>query len=389
MMTNNARYDQAKIVTVIGAVINALLGIVKLFGGAALHSHALVADGIHSFADLFTDTMVLLASKYGSQDADAAHPYGHKRIETATTFMLALLLILAGAGIVWDSIDEIISKQHTMPGVWTLPIAVFSILANETLFHYTRRVGLRIHSDLILANAWHHRSDAAASAVVMLGLIGSLIGWVWLDAAAAIIVGGMIIQMGLSYGWNSVKELVDTSVEPQSLAEIEQIIQSIEGVEKIHQLRTRLMGGDIFIDVHIMVSPVISVSEGHFIAQHVHLALIDQLERVKDVTVHVDPEDDETCEPSFNLPNRQELELELLEKWRTDYPSIQHWVLHYLDGSLSIDLICDQTLEKSQTLQQRIEDDLSRATLTKQLDITTIRLLSHTATLVILRTNEI
>ncbi len=388
-MENNARYDQAKKVTVIGAVINALLGIVKLLGGVTLHSHALVADGIHSFADLFTDTLVLLASKYGSQDADAAHPYGHKRIETATTFMLALLLILAGAGIVWDSIDEIISKQHTMPGAWTLPIAAFSILANEALFHYTRRVGLRIHSDLIMANAWHHRSDAAASAVVLLGLIGSLIGWVWFDAVAAIVVGGMIIQMGLSYGWNSVKELVDTSVEPQSLAEIERIIQSIEGVEKIHQLRTRMMGGDIFIDVHIMVSPVISVSEGHFIAQHVHLALVNQLERVKDVTVHVDPEDDETCEPSFNLPKRQTLELEYLEKWRTDYPSIQHWVLHYLDGNLSIDLIYDQTLEKGQGLQQRIEADLAKANLIKQTDITTIRLLSHTATLVILRAGDI
>ncbi len=381
-MRHLKRYSEAKKVTLIGALINTLLGVIKLIGGAAFHSHALIADGAHSFADLFTDIMVLFASKYGSQDADASHPYGHQRIETAATFILALLLILAGVGIAWDSIDEIINKKETTPGFLALPIAVISILANEALFHYTRRVGNRIHSNLIIANAWHHRSDAAASGVVLIGLIGSLMGWVWFDGLAAIIVGCMIIQMGLSYGWNSVKELVDTSVDVQVLTEIERIIKSIYGVRKIHQLRTRMMGGDIYIDVHIMVSPIISVSEGHFIAQHVHLALVDQIERVKDVTVHVDPEDDETCEPSFHLPNRQVLELECLEKWRTDFPGIQHWVLHYLDGNLSIDLIYDQILDKVPELQQRIGKDLA-----KQSNITTIRLLSHTATLVILRTN--
>jgi len=382
-MPHIKRYNEAKKVTLIGAVINTLLGVIKLIGGVAFHSHALFADGVHSFADLFTDVMVLFASKYGSQDADATHPYGHKRIETATTFILALLLILAGTGIAWDAIDEIINNQHTIPGSLALPIAVVSILANEALFHYTRKVGKRIHSDLIVANAWHHRSDAASSAVVLVGLVGSLIGWVWFDALAAIVVGCMIIHMGWSYGWNSVKELVDSSVEPQLLAEIENIILSIKGIQKIHQLRTRMMGGDIFIDVHIMVSPVISVSEGHYIAQHVHLALVNQIERVKDVTVHVDPEDDELCEPSFNLPNRQTLELEFLEKWRADYPSIQHWVLHYLDGNLSIDLICDQTLDQVPALQQRIDADLA-----KQHNVTTIRLLSHTATLVILRADK-
>ncbi len=382
-MQQEKRYSEAKKVTLLGAVINALLGFIKLVGGIAFHSHALVADGFHSFADLVTDAMVLFASKYGSQDADDTHPYGHKRIETATTFILALLLILAGAGIAWDSIDEIIHKQSTIPGFLALPVAILSILANEALFHYTRYVGKRIHSDLIIANAWHHRSDAAASVVVLIGLIGSLTGWIWFDAVAAIVVGCMIIQMGLSYGWNSIKELVDTAVGPELLTEIEQIIRSIEGVQKIHQLRTRMMGGDIFIDVHIMVSPSISVSEGHFIAQHVHLALIERIERVKDVTVHVDPEDDENCEPSFHLPNRQAIELEFLKKWRDDYPEIQHWILHYLGGSLSIDLICEQSFDQIDELQQRIEDDLATQT-----NITSVRLLRHTATLAILRTSH-
>ena len=212
-MTQHDRYWQAKKVTLIGAIVNALLGFIKLIGGYLFHSHALVADGVHSFSDLFTDVMVLFASKYGSLDADDTHPYGHQRIETAATLLLSLLLILAGIGIAWDSLNELITSSVTMPGWLALPVICISILANETLFHYTRHVGNRINSQLIIANAWHHRSDAASSIVVFVGLVGSLYGFVYLDAIAAIIVGIMIAKMGWNYGWNSVKELVDTAVE--------------------------------------------------------------------------------------------------------------------------------------------------------------------------------
>lgn len=383
-MHEGERYKLAKRVTLIGAAINALLGLTKLIGGLVFHSHALVADGVHSFSDLITDVMVLFASKYGSQDADASHPYGHKRIETATTLVLALLLILAGIGIAWDSLNEIIYMHHTQPKFMSLPIAAVSILANEALFHYTNRIGIRIQSNLIIANAWHHRSDAASSTVVLIGLLGSLAGWLFLDALAAIIVGGLIIQMGWSYGWNSVKELVDTAVEPEFFMEIEHIIQQINGVHKVHQLRTRLMGGDIFIDVHILVSPHISVSEGHYIAQQVHRALTHQLEKVKDVTVHVDPEDDETSAPSFNLPNRKTIELEFLNKLQMDHPEIKDWILHYINGALSIDIICDPSIQSESCLKERIKNDLST-----QSYILTVRLLSHGDTLAILCATKI
>ncbi len=353
------RYWQAKKITLIGALVNAILGCIKLIGGIFFHSHALAADGVHSFSDLLTDVMVLFASKYGSQDADDSHPYGHQRIETAATLVLALILILAGAGIAWDSINEIILKSHHMPGWLSLPIAAISILANEALFHYTQRVGIRIRSDLITANAWHHRSDAAASIVVLVGLIGSLAGYIYLDALAAVIVGLMIIKMGLNYSWNSVKELVDSAVEPQIITKIEHIISTVDGVHKIHQLRSRSMGPDIFIDVHVLVSPYLSVSEGHFIAQHVHNTLTSQLEHVKDVTVHIDPEDDETSSPSLHLPNRGALEHMFLQPWRQEYPLILSWALHYLDGKLTIDILCSQNFVEWDALNKRIHSDLN------------------------------
>ena len=370
-MIQQERYQQAKRITLIGALKNAFLGCIKVVGGTFSHSHALIADGVHSFSDLLTDFMVVFASKYGSQDADASHPYGHQRIETAATLLLALLLILAGAGIAWDSLDELINSAVDKPGLFALPIALLSIAANEGLFHYTHHIGKRIQSSLIIANAWHHRSDAASSIVVALGLLGSLFGFFYLDAIAAIIVGLMIIKMGMSYGWNSVKELVDSAVEPSVLEKIKQIIQSVDGVEKIHQLRSRSMGGDIYIDVHILVNPYISVSEGHYIAQHVDKILVEQLDAVKDVTVHVDPEDDEQCCPSLHLKNRNTLQEQLFSRWQKKFPGLQTWTLHYLDGKMIIELECAKDFTEWQALNEYIQRDLK-----SHEDIKQVRLIS-------------
>lgn len=368
-MAHDDRYLQAKKVTLIGALVNALLGTIKMIGGIIFHSHALMADGAHSFSDLFTDLMVLFASKYGSQDADESHPYGHQRIETAATLLLALLLSLAGAGIAWDAWDELLRADNNIPGWLSIPIISISIIANELLFYYTRSVGRRINSPLITANAWHHRSDAASSLVVLIGLIGSLAGFAYLDPMAAIIVGLMIIKMGWDYGWNSVKELVDTAVEPELLAKIEQVIQNIDGVVKIHQLRSRYMGSDVLIDVHILVPPRISVSEGHYIAQHVHHALVDQIDSVKDVIVHVDPEDDEISSPSLHLPSRIVLQEQLLKKVPIDFPGVSFWNLHYLDGKMSIDIVCSENFNQWNELHDQVrialklEDDLEQVRL--------------------------
>jgi cation diffusion facilitator family transporter len=349
------RYWEAKKVTIIGAFVNFLLGVFKLIGGYLFHSHALIADGFHSFSDLFTDMMVVFASKYGSQDADESHPYGHQRIETAATCILALLLILAGAAIAWDALYELLYAASTKPHWLALPIALFSLLINELLFQYTHHVGQKIQSALIIANAWHHRSDAAASFVVLIGLLGSLAGFIYLDAVAAVIVGCLIIKMGLEYGWNSIKELVDTAVPPEVVATIEQLVSSVNGVVKIHQLRTRSMGADIFIDMHILVNPYISVSEGHYIAQQVDRILTREIKSVKDVTIHVDPEDDEIACPSLNCPNRKLLEDQFLTDIQTRYPDILFCNLHYLDGMMILDLTLNNQFNNWTELKTELE----------------------------------
>ncbi|MDF1826845.1 MAG: cation diffusion facilitator family transporter [Legionellaceae bacterium] len=359
-MPHTHRYQQAKRVTMIGALINTLLGISKLFGGIGFHSSALVADGFHSLSDLLTDAMVLVASKYGSQEADESHPYGHQRIETAATYILAILLILTGSAITWDALRHLTQHQLDNPEWSTLPIAFLSIAANEALFWYTRHVGRAIQSDLVIANAWHHRSDAASSLIVFAGLIGSFAGYPALDGVAACVVGLLIIKMGVNYGWKSIKELIDTGVEAKLRLEIKQTIKNTYGVCKVHQLRSRLMGSDIFIDLHVQVDPMISVSEGHYIAQNVHQKLMENIPGVKDVTVHIDPEDDEIHKPSQHLPNREMLETMFIKPWQAQFPEIQTCLLHYLEGKLTIDLIGYITSEKRKQLKHRVNDDLKQ-----------------------------
>lgn len=366
------RYQEARKITLVGAGVNVVLGMLKVVGGWLFQSHALVADGLHSFADLFTDTMVLFASKYGNQDADELHPYGHQRIETAATLMLSLLLILTGLGIAWDSLQHILLHTIQSPHYWALGFAAFSMIANEILFYLTKKVGDKINSPLIVANAWHHRSDSASSGVVLLGITGSLLGYAYLDPIAAILVGALIIKMGIDYGWDSVKELVDTGVEPAQISEIRQIISCVDGVCKIHQFRNRKMGGDIFVDVHVLVSPWISVSEGHQIAQRVHCALLNANSQIKDVTVHIDPEDDELAMPSNNLPSRLALEKKLLMQWQEVFPEIQSFVLHYLDGNITVEIKLAKAFRQWLKLEKLIREDLAQYSA-----ITKVELLSH------------
>lgn len=372
---NNSRYWQAKKATFIGAVVNIILALMKLTGGFFWNSHALIADGVHSLSDLMIDMMVVIASKYGSQVADDSHPYGHQRIETAATLLLALFLILAGFGICWDAIEEIIRASTDIPKPAALSIAIFSIFANEILFYYTRHVAQKIQSPLLIANAWHHRSDALASLVVSAGILGSLLGYHFFDTLAAVFVGLMIIKMGIQYGWGSVKELVDTAVDNETLSRIEHIILAVDGVEKIHQLRTRFMGKDILIDVHILVAPTISVSEGHYIALQVHQSLLKSFEKINDVIVHVDPEEDEITSPALLLPSRKFLEDGFIKPLQREFPNLIDCTIHYLDGVLLLDLILDKTQDSMlKQLQSRVCADLQNYACIKR-----VRVLSSTA----------
>jgi len=341
MDVQEQRAQTAKKVTLVGAGFNLFLAVTKILFGWLGRSNALIADGIHSLSDLGTDALVLLASHFGSRKADIDHPYGHQRIETAATMFLALLLILAGFGIAIDALIHFISGGHQRPEDYVLVVAVLSILVNEGLYHYTIHASKKIKSNLLAANAWHHRSDAASSVVVLIGVIGALMGYYYLDSIAAIIVGLMIIKMGAGLGWASIRELVDTGVPEETLKEIRSAILSVPGVLALHELRTRCMAETIFVDAHILVNPRLSVSEGHYISSKVHEKLIQDFEKIVDVTIHVDPENDELAPLSRNLPPRSEVTAVIMSHL-TGKPCVDAVVdirLHYLEGGLEVNLV--------------------------------------------------
>ncbi len=335
------RARAAQRVTLVGAVVNLVLAVGKIVIGTLGQSQALVADGIHSLSDLVSDAVVLVATRHGSREPDPQHPYGHGRIETVATVAVGMLLFGVTAGIVYDAARRLTSPETLLhPGPLALVAALLSVLAKEALTRYTLRVARRIRSALLRANAWHHRSDAISSVVVIIGVAGSMAGLPYLDAVAAIFVALMIAKIAWDLSWGGIRELIDTGLDPEDVTRIRQVILSVHGVRAMHMLRSRRMGADALVDVHILVDPRLSVSEGHQISETVRAKLVRELEDVTDVMVHIDPEDDEVQAPCAGLPLRDKLLEELHRRWEglEAASRIRQVTLHYLDGKIEVDI---------------------------------------------------
>ena len=336
----DARYQEVRKVTLVGAFVDLVLGVVKIMIGMSAGSQALVADGVHSLSDLATDFLVLFAAKHSHRAADAEHPYGHGRIETVATVILGAALIVVAIGISYDAVRRMLEPELLMhPGVLALAVAFISVLSKEAIYQYTASAARRLRSKMLHANAWHSRSDAISSIVVVIGIGGAMAGYPYLDAIAAVAVALMIAKIGWDLLWKSLQELIDTSLEDEQVDAIRNFITSVHGVQALHMLRTRRSGNDALVDVHILVDPSLSVSEGHQIGEQVRTSLIEQMEDISDVTVHIDPEDDEIA-PSKRLPLRDEILQHLEQQWQAlDLgPGIDQVVLHYLDGQIHVDV---------------------------------------------------
>lgn len=356
-----ARDKAMRKTSVVGAAVNLVLTVLKIIFGVIGQSHALIADGIHSLADLSTDVMVWFAAKYSNQPADKEHPYGHARIETAFTVGLGVVLIITAIGIVVDSAQRLLNPELLLqPTPIVLLIAAVSIFANEGLYQYTMRVAKQFNSSLLTANAWHHRSDAISSIVVLVGVAGSLFGLPYLDAFAAVGVALMIGKIGWDQAWTSIRELVDTGLEPERVAAVERIIKNVDGVQGVHMLRSRRMGGSYLIDVHIEVDERLSVSEGHKISEFVRIKLIESDKNISNALVHIDPEDDSLEALCEGLPFRREVLADLRRVWggEVDAADCSSVTLHYLSGKVHVDLVrpMETADEEARNLCRRLED---------------------------------
>ena len=338
----NPRYREVRKVTLIGSVIDLLLGIAKILVGWVAHSQALVADGLHSLSDLATDIIVLYAAKHSHREADEDHPYGHGRIETLATVGLGIALILVAFGIGYDAVRRMNDPELLLnPGLTALAVAIVSVISKEAIYQYTRNAARRLRSNMLMANAWHSRSDAISSIVVVIGIAGAMMGHAYLDAVAAIAVAVMIAKIGFDLVRDSTKELIDTALEPEVTDAIRKEVFNVDGVRAVHMLRSRRSGSDALVDLHLQVDPRISVSEGHQIGDTVRRQLLDKVDEVTDVTVHIDPEDDEQESPCDQLPLSSDVVEQLAKQWAdagiTDIDT-DKVTLHYLSGNLHVDV---------------------------------------------------
>jgi len=327
-------------VTYVGAIVNVFLTIIKIGVGVLGQSASLIADGIHSLSDLISDLFVIVAIKLGSREADHDHPYGHRRFETMATVLLGIGLVAVATGIAWDAVERLVDPTKLLsPTQETLGIAAVSILANEWLFHYTKRVGEMTRSKLLLANAWHHRSDAFSSVVVLVGIGAVLLGYPMADAIAAVLVAILIAKMGLGLVWESINELVDSALPEDMVRDIRKVIKQTPGVQSIHLIRTRRMGEDACVDTHIVVDARISVSEGHMIGDAVRDRLKVEFDDITDVLVHIDPEDDEFKEIYQKQVSREQVQSYLDQYLAEKIHTVDDFRIHYLDGVIEVEVV--------------------------------------------------
>ncbi|MCL1629658.1 cation diffusion facilitator family transporter [Roseibaca sp. V10] len=282
--------DHAKTrVTLVGAGINTILSMAKITAGLMLASPALVADGVHSLSDLVSDVLVFWALRHSALAPDENHPYGHGRFETLATLALAAILALTGLGIAWDAAVRLLSGTDSAPGLWALAVIAVSILAKEALYHYTRAVGERTGSRMIIANAWHHRTDALSSVVALIGVGAAQLGFGWGDPVAAIIIAAMLGRVAWEFGKGAVDELVDTQAPDGLRADLQDSLNRTPGVEGLRDLRMRQHGARAVADVSVMVDPHITVTEGHRIAEAARSDALDRIDALEDIIIHVEP----------------------------------------------------------------------------------------------------
>jgi cation diffusion facilitator family transporter len=385
MNTQDLTEKHALKVTWLGLAANLILAVAKGFIGIIANSSALIADSGHSFSDLLSDGITLWAVRMSGIPKDKNHPYGHGKFETVGTFIIALLLLFTGIGVAWHVFNKMDSPE--VPGTIALWMAGIAIIVKEALFHVTRMVGKRTGSRILLANAWHHRSDAISSVAALVGIGGAQWGIPLMDPIAGVLVAGLIIKTGINIGYESIRELTDETVEEEVLSELEQIMSEIEGVDHFHEMRVRRMGPHLLVDLHIEVDSMMSISAAHQVAERVRLSILEKVSAVNEVLVHVDAEDDffeeEGSEASKNIVlMRPQSQIERdVKKVLNEIPEIQgitHIYCHYLNQKLTVQvniiLDTDMRIYDAQKIasaaRQKIEQikDIDAADLHLELD---------------------
>ncbi|MBT3529306.1 MAG: cation transporter [Gammaproteobacteria bacterium] len=360
--------QEATRVTLIGMWLDIAIGLAKILGGVFFNSFALITDGIHSLTDAVTDVFVLIVARISHEGPDDEHQYGHGRFETLGTIGMGVVFFITAGILLYDSYYRLRdSESIPTPALAAILIAIISIASKEWIYRYTMSVAKRLNSSLLKANAWHSRSDAISSIAVLIGLIAAQQGYVWMDTVAAIVVALIIAKIGWELCADALSELVDTAVPDHRKAEFETCVLEIDGIQGITNLRSRISGGKIILEVRLQVNPRISVSEGHQLGELASRSLIGRFSDISEVIPHIDPvkhsESGEHPEHHMDFPSRGEIIQSVRDHWakllkEEDVASID---LHYLNQGVEIDLVLNQKeISPELTLKLRAAlDDIS------------------------------
>jgi cation diffusion facilitator family transporter len=281
---------QIRNVTYLAIAIDIGLCAVKVMVGFIGNSMALISDGIHSLSDMVTDLMILVGVRLGSKEPDQKHPYGHGRLETLATGVIAIALLVVGVGTIYYAVIDIAKGHIKHPRLPVLIVAMLAIIAKESLSRATRRVAIKTHSAALYANAWEQRSDAFSSLAVIIGYILMRFGFSYGDQTAAVVIGTMITLVGLKIIGGCIDELTESAVDSKTMEHIKSVINANSRIHQWHDLRTRLVGREVFLDLHILVDPNLNITEAHKIADSLEKALHEQLTRPVNITVHIEPD---------------------------------------------------------------------------------------------------
>lgn len=282
----------AMVVSVNSIIANLVLSLGKLAAGVMAHSAAMISDGIHSASDVFSTLIVMAGVRFSNKASDDEHQYGHERLECVAAIILAVMLTLVALGIGYSGVQKVLyadAAELVVPGQMALWAAVISIVVKEAMFWYTKRAADKINSGALMADAWHHRSDALSSVGSFVGILGARMGYPILDPVASIIICAMILYAAYEVFADAMNKMVDRSCDAETSSRLEALVEKVPGVEHVDSLYTRMFGSRIYVDVEISVKDDLTLLAAHRIAETVHAAIEANFPLVKHCMVHVNP----------------------------------------------------------------------------------------------------
>ncbi len=291
-MKNAETKSEAMKVSFVSIVVNVVLSVFKFAAGVIANSGAMISDAVHSLSDVLSTFVVIAGLKLSAKKNDAEHPYGHERMECVAAIILSIMLALVGVGIGYSGIEKIISGNSSLktPGALALVAAIVSIAVKEWMYWYTRSVAKREMSDALMADAWHHRSDALSSVGSFVGIGGALLGYPVLDAVASVVICVFIMKAAIDIFRGAIDKMVDRACDPETTRKIRDIILDHDNTVQLDMLKTRMFGSKVFVDVEFSMDGNVTLREAHAVADHIHNEIEEKIPMVKHCMIHVNPQ---------------------------------------------------------------------------------------------------